>query len=437
MDIGGGAEKIAWNLFRSYRARGYSTWLAVGQKFSDDRDVLLIPNRDSRGAWFRFWSRLHDRLQSIERRGGGAAWLGAWAHRLAEVDRLTGAYLGLENFQFPGTRRLLSLAGRPPDILHCHNLHGEYFDLRMLPDLSRQARLVLSLHDAWLLSGHCSHSFECGRWETGCGKCPDLSIDPAVRRDATAYNWRRKRDIYAKSRLYVATPSHWLMDRVERSMLAHGIAEARVIPNGVDLSVFHPADQRAAREMLGIPQQAHVLLFAATSLRQNRWKDYSTLRSSIALISEFGHGRDLILVGLGEDAPTEHIGQIELRFVPYQKDPEIVARYYQAADIYVHPTRVDTFPNTVLEAMACGTCVVATAVGGIPEQIEDGRTGLLVPKGDVQALAIKLEQTLAQADLRHSLSAAAVEVVRRRFDLCQQVDAYLAWYHQLAHLPAG
>ena len=106
---------------------------------------------------------------------------------------------------------------------------------------------VLTLHDAWLLSGHCAHSFDCERWKTGCGECPDLTIEPAIRRDATADNWVRKRDIYARSRLYVATPSPWLMGRVEQSMLAPAVEQARVIPNGVDLSVFRPADKRSIR----------------------------------------------------------------------------------------------------------------------------------------------------------------------------------------------
>jgi len=91
------------------------------------------------------------------------------------------------------------------------------------------------------------------------------------------------------------------------------------------------------------------------------------------------------------------------------------------------------FPNTVLEALACGTPVVATAVGGIPEQIEDGRTGFLVPAGDAQSLADRLTQLLSDSNLRQGMGMRAAEVVALQFDLNQQADAYLAWYEQLVH----
>jgi glycosyltransferase involved in cell wall biosynthesis len=221
------------------------------------------------------------------------------------------------------------------------------------------------------------------------------------------------------------------MRKAEQSMLAPAIAEARVIPNGVDLSIFRPGDRRAARAELGIPQEAHVLLFAANVIRDNVWKDYRTLREAIRLAAESSQERPLHLIGLGDDGPLERIGRAEIRFVPYQDDPAIVARYYQAADIYVHPARADTFPTSVVEALACGIPVVATAVGGIPEQIDDGQTGLLVPPADAHLLAQRIVQLLDDDTLRQRLGGAAAASARERFDLVRQADTYLQWYYEL------
>jgi glycosyltransferase involved in cell wall biosynthesis len=432
-DAKSGAGLIARGLLQAYRARGYGSWLAVGQQHSRDPDVRLVPNPECYGTWRRFWWRLHSRLQSL----GGQAWgvgpLGGLARTLAEPARALDYHRGVEDFRFPGTWRLLNLTEQRPDIVHCHNLHGGYFDLRALPWLSQQVPVVLTLHDAWLLSGHCAHSFDCERWKIGCGLCPDLTLYPAIRRDATVYNWRRKHKIFTNSRLYIATPCRWLMQKVEQSMLTTAVMEARVIPNGIDLSIFHPTDKGTARSALGIRRDAIVILFTANAIRQNIWKDYKTVRAAVALTAEWMHEQDVLFLALGEEALPERIGPAEVRFVPYQTDPQVVACYYQAADVYVHAARADTFPNTVLEALACGTPAVATAVGGIPEQVEDARTGFLVPVGDAEALAARLRQMLSDDALRQRMGIQAAEAARRQFDLHRQANAYLEWYHELVH----
>jgi glycosyltransferase involved in cell wall biosynthesis len=342
---------------------------------------------------------------------------------------------------------LLDLFPDSPDVIHCHNLHGGYFDLRVLSWLSRQAPLVLTLHDAWLLSGHCAHSLGCERWKIGCGQCPDLTLYPAISRDATAGNWRRKRKIFSNSRVHVSTPSHWLMQKVEQSHLRGSIANARVIPNGVDLSIFRPADKRRARAALGLPQETDILLFAANQARTNIWKDYTTLQAAVSKLAE-SLPEPLLFLCLGGGTGSDHMGSAELRCIPYEKDPQVVAQYYQAADLYVHASRADTFPCSVLEALACATPVIATDVGGIPEQIKglrginlnsvdsnryeaDQATGGLVPVGDVEALAATLAQFLRYPTLRREMSTNALRDAQQRFDLNHQAESYLSWYLQL------
>ena len=424
LDHGGGAERVAWMLFTAYRERGLGSWLAVGQKLSDDPHVLRIADYAPPSAWVRGWQR-------------AGAWVGRRSWRLsrlltavAEPGRWLDTARGREDFRHPGAWRLPEMTPDPPDIIHCHNLHGGYFDLRALPWLSRQAPVVLTLHDAWLLSGHCAHSFDCERWRTGCGECPDLTIPPAIARDATAENRERKRRIFAESRLYVSAPSRWLLDKATASILAPAIVEARVIPNGVDLSIFHPVEQAEARAELGLPHDARVLLFTAHGIRENVWKDYRLLRAAVAIVAERLRDRRVLFLALGEEAPEEMMGKAIIRFIPFQRDATLVARYYQAADAYLHAARVENFPNTVLEALACGAPTVATAVGGIPEQIEHEVNGLLTPPGDADAFAAAVIRVLTDANLRRALSERA-HAHADRFGLQQQVDAYLDWYRAI------
>lgn len=430
-DLGGGAEKVAWNLFQNYLARGLQSQLMVGRKFSKYAAVIQISDHEKIQIQHKLRVRLSGKINSSNGRLGRSRAISKLFRILSNPKASLYRFLGVEDFEHPATWSILDIGRNRPDIIHCHNLHKDYFDLRILPWLSHQVPVVMTLHDAWLLSGHCAHSFDCERWKRGCGQCPDLSIDPPIRRDATAYNWRRKQKIYQQSRLYVATPSRWLMNKVEQSMLDPAIVEARVIPNGVDTRVFRPFDKAKTRHLLRLPQDSRILLFAANGIRQNRWKDFQTLRTAILQLAEKCSDQKIIFLALGEDAPVERLGKAEIRFIPFQTDLKIVARYYQAADIYIHASLADTFPNAVLEALACGTPVIATAVGGIPEQIEHGANGFLVPVRDAQAMVSHLWQLIHNDVLRRRMAAYAAEMARQKFDLARQVDAYLGWYEEI------
>jgi len=422
-DIGGGAEGSAWNLFKAYRERGFQSWLAVGSKASNDDNVFVIQNERSRPAWPRLCRQFqalgsHSSMAPLTQIVGKLAWMG-------EPRRLMERYLGIDDFHYPGTVRLLGLPPSNPTIVHCHNLHGNYFDLRALPWLSRQAPVIVNLRDTWLLSGHCACSLGCDRWKTGCGNCSSMSIYPSITRDATAYNWRRKRDIYARSRLYITATSHWLMDEVHASMLK-GI-KYRVIPNAIDLNVFCPGDRTEARNELKLPLNARIVLLIAHSM----FKDLETMEAALALISKQEKAEDLIFLCLGRNGEARSLGQGQIRYLGIERDPHRMALFYQASDLYIHAAKAEAFGKAIIEAMACGASVVATAVGGIPELIDDGKTGFLVDHSDARHMGELVQRLLGDDELRVRTSQVAMSYARERFDLSRQVDAFLDWYAEV------
>ena len=437
-DKAGGAEAVAWQLFEQYRRRGHRSAIVVGEKSSNDPQVIPLSRAISGRTSGTLLAHLSQWLCPYEGRVRGVWRLRRWLNAyVAHPHNWWQTRLGRENFDFPETWRLLELFPERPDILHCHNLHGAwlsrggYFDLRALPWLSRQVPTVMTLHDTWMLAGHCAYTLGCERWKTGCGHCPDLSIYPAISRDATAFNWSRKREIYAKGRFHIATPSRWLLRQVEQSMLAPAMVEGRVIPNGVDSLVFSTGSKQQARESLGLPQKDAILLFVANAARSNVFKDYRTVEQC-AIRTASGYRRaKVILIVVGEKGEPISFDNGEIRFVGYQRDQHTMARYYQAADVYVHAAKSDTFPNTILEALACGLPVVATAIDGIPEQIDDGRTGFLVPRGDAEGMAQRVVRLLEREGIRLLMAGEAQQMVKDRFDIHRQVRAYLDWYDSI------
>jgi glycosyltransferase involved in cell wall biosynthesis len=432
-DSGGGAERVARELHRSYAAAGEDAWLAVGRKRLDDPRTVEIRNRQRRSAWARGWMRAAD---ALPQRGAGFRAARALRGAVAEPVRWLERERGREDFDFPGTRELARLSPRPPDVVQLHNLHGGYFDLRELPRLAQAQPVLLTMHDAWLLSGHCAYSFECGRWETGCGACPMLWIHPAVPRDATAFNWRRKRELFARSALHVAVSSEWMADRVRRSMLAPAVRELRTIPLGVNLDLFRPADRMAARVALGLDPARTVILVHENSLRPRTWKDSDGFLGALGRLR--GAAAAAQWIAIGAAGPDEQVGAVRLRRLQAQQDDRDLARWYQAADLYVHPARAEAFGLMIAESLACGTPVIAFDVGGIPEVINsapalDRATGTVVPAGDARALADAITTFVARSDAeRAALSANAARDARARFDRHRHERDYLGWIRELA-----
>jgi glycosyltransferase involved in cell wall biosynthesis len=432
-DLGGGAERVGRELHQAYEAAGEEAWLAVGTKRGTDPHTIEIPNRAARSGWARAWMGLAD---ALPHHGAGVHVARALRETVAEPMRWAARRRGEEDFYFPGTAQLLTLGGGAPDIVHLHTLHDGYFDLRALPKIIGQVLTVLSLHDAWLLSGHCAHSFDCGRWETGCGDCPALWIYPAVPRDETAFNWRRKRDIFAASALHVAVPCEWLADRVRRSMLMPAVRTLKVIPYGIDLDVFFPASKDAVRRELGLDPDCPVMLVFANSVRDQTWKDGAALRGALERLGAAAAGAQWI--ALGETGENIEIGNVSLRRVGSEPDDRRFAKWLQAGTAYVHPARADSSPLIVMESLACGTPVIATSVGGIPEQIADGETGTLVAGGNPAALARAIDAVIAlDREAHDQLCRNAAESARIRFDSRRHVSDYLEWMRELTAAPSG
>lgn len=398
-DVGGGAASSAFNLFDCYRVKGIGSWMAVGKKKSIDSDIFQIPI--SRSV-VDFIIRKFDRLR------------------------------GREAFHYPGTNRLLSLPPTLPDIIHCHNLHGNYFNLRQLPFLSRRFPVILNLRDSWLLSGHCAYPMGCLRWTKGCGQCPDLSIYPNTKwKDATLYNWKLKKSIYDRSLLYITTPSQWQMDMVKRSMLKGALY--KIIPNGIDTTRFRPGNSEKARKALGLPVKACIVLLTG----HTPFKDVATMVKSLHKIRLNNYPKshedraELLFLCMGAEGQDLPIGEGFLKFTGFIKNMDQVVCLYQAADIYIHAAHDESFGKTVAEAMACGKPVVVSDVGGPPEQVDDGKNGFIVPAKNPEAMAEKVNLLLNNRDLINSLGASAAKKVIRCYDLKRQADSFLDWYQEV------
>lgn len=397
-DTLGGSARSAYRIHTGLRMRGHRSRMLVGHRLSTDPDVQRIAN----SASLHFVDRCADRLSGM---------------------------LGYQYSLVPSSRRVRRHKWlRDAHIIQLFNTHGGYFAQDLLPLLAKHAPLVWRLSDLWPMTGHCAYPGSCSRWLSGCGDCPALDSYPAIGRDRTAALFQRKQSLYAHLPLTIVAPSSWTEQQARLSPMLQHVPVYR-IPNGVDGEVFAPASRSKAREQLGMPQDARVLLFSAHMLDANPRKGGDVLLQALQSIGARS-GWHLALLGEGGGSWQAQC-PIPVHRLGFRSDATDIARCYAVADVVVVPSVLENLPNTLLEALACGRAVVASDCGGIRDGVIDGTTGLLVPQDDAVKLAAALIAILTNNALQEQMERNARELFEREFSAALEIDRFEALYRRV------
>jgi len=274
-------------------------------------------------------------------------------------------------------------------------------------------------------TGGCGHARGCRKFLEYCEACPLLG---SVNTKDYAYSiWKRKHAVFSRiapNRIRIVTPSRWLANEAQQSALM-GKFSINVIPYGVDTECFKLRDRHLAREFLGVPPSAKVILFVAHAF-DYKYKGFATLLEAIDRVKAIP---DLFLLIVGR-GPSETQYSVPNRSLGFIHDEILVSLAYNAADLFVLPTLMDNFPNTALEALACGLPVVASNVGGVPEIVRDGCTGLLVEPENSGILAEAIKNLLNDPDRRQQMSSNCRCIAVDEYSLEHQAKRYLDVYRE-------
>lgn len=317
-----------------------------------------------------------------------------------------------------GVSRKILQAAADADLLHLHNLHGYYLNYRKLLLAWRHRPVVWTWHDMWGATGRCGQSIDCERWKTGCGRCPHKNFYPTAWIDVSEREHRLKsRLLLTHPNLTIVAPSPWMAGiAADRGFSSDRI---HIIPNSVDLNVFKMHDKRDARRRIGIDENAFTVLFIANNCGdpQKGYKDFVSATGKA--------GINAIAVGRMPPAPAffvRHPGRIQ--------DPKKLAEYYAAADCMVITSYADTYPTTVIEAIACGTPVYGYAVGGIPFQVP-APDASLVACGNIAALRAKLNAFAVAGGKTDEMSNSLRTYATEKWSESRFARDYSMLYHHI------
>lgn len=311
------------------------------------------------------------------------------------------------------------------DLLNLHWV-ANFLAPHTMAEITRLGRPVIhTLHDMAAFTGGCHYSAGCNRYREECSPCPQLTDDIL---ELPRWTLVQKRELLRMTRCAAVAPSRWLA----RCAAESGLYEAdRVynIPNALETDLFRPTEKTSAKMLLGIDPGIRTLLLGAENHREHR-KGFDLLLHAWTTLAEHPSiGRllqrqQLRLLAFGKQTDAlAAVGGPLLNCGEVHNDSRL-ALIYSAADLLLLPSREDNLPNILLEAMACGTPAIAFTVGGVPDVIEDGIDGRLIPPFDTGAMARAAVDVLIHTQTAAAMAAAARHKMTERYSLDVQAAAY-------------
>ena len=399
-DSKGGAAVIAQRLVRGLRKRQYDVTFLVRQQDGEQSESTSIACPQQNSLYHKLRSRIE------HRRGLNA---------IGSIH------------QFPKFNN--SVDWSDFDIVHFHDINR--LNLNHLPWLAQQTKLIWTIHSMSPFTGNCVFSFDCDRWKSTCGECPQFGKWPLkwLHRDASDQVLARKKNIYRKTAMTLIGVSEWLSARVRESVM--GALPTNTIQNALDETKFKPVEKILAKKKMGIEAGAKTIAFSVASNPEDTRKGIDIILDAIPRLR---HEITFLpmAIGANTDELAKVIGSQNRMMQPvHLATVEQLRDYYSAADLVWHPSRADTSSLVSMEAMACGTPVVAAEVGGVPEVV--GRdspysTGVLIPPDDPEALARETDLLFDSPDLLAKMSVNSRRRVESLFGLDRFLDQHLETY---------
>lgn len=316
------------------------------------------------------------------------------------------------------------------DILHLHWTNGGYLSIKNLEQLLKTGKpVVWTLHDMWAFTGGCHYSGECDHFINQCGNC--WMLRGAGDNDLSFSGWLRKADLFkAAKNIVFVTCSHWLADVARTSTLLKDF-RIETIPNPIDTVIFSAKNNSAARTKWGINPKSKIILFGAANIMDRR-KGISYLMDALNdLKNNYANIQDIEIVIFGKnksfDTSLFPFKVYEVGIISSQAD---LAELYSLADVFVSPAIEDNLPNTVMEALACATPVVAFNTGGIPDMVEHLQNGYLAEFKSASDFAAGIHYVL-DGERRDFLSINARKKVTDTFTNEKVAEQYMAVYQSI------
>ena len=384
----GGAAIAANRLMKALCRNGVEAKMLVRDRATSDTRVMSL-SADMK----RRWHFLEERLR-------------IWTANGFSRDNLFGVDIASS-----GTDITKLQAFEEADVIHLHWVNQGMLSLDGLRAIFASGKpVVWTMHDMWPFTGICHYSDGCNRYTAECGRCPMLR-HPGEH-DLSRTTFDRKMSVYNGGKIAFVACSRWLASLARKARLTEGHCVTD-IPNAIDTDLFSPRDKAQARTRLELPADRQLLLFGSMKTTDKRKGMDYLIEACRMLADRYPDMTDRLGVAVLGAASAGYTDSFPFPIycLDYVSDERELVDIYNAVDLYVTPSLQDNLPNTIVEAMSCGTPCVGFDTGGIPQMIAHRVNGYVARYKSAEDLAEGIYTTLYCGEYDRMCRNARAEAV--------------------------
>lgn len=317
--------------------------------------------------------------------------------------------LSIKNVLSMSTPALMDLKEyQEADIIHIHMLHNTGLSVYSLTKIAKEKKVILSLHDPWLLTGRCVHFYDCNNWKTGCGNCPTLTTAFSLNKDNSKYLWQIKKDVFDNIDIDVVVPTKWMLNNVKESPVFKNQKHIHKIPFGIDYEKWNTISKEEARIKLNIPKEDIVLFHRA----QDEFKGTPYV---LEALKELNTDKRITILTCDTtnlfDELKDKYNVIDLGIIKDQK----MIQAMNACDIFLMPSIGESFGLMAVEAMACAKPVIVFDNTAMPSVTHAPECGYLVKDKDSNDLRKAIEELVNNPKEREKRGNLGRKIVEEEY----------------------
>ena len=371
----GGAAIAAYRLMDALKNNGIKAKMLVRDKRSDQISVVELKK-----SWWKVWQFIWERIIIWKENHFKK-------HNLFAVDI---ANTGTDVTTLPEFQQA--------DIIHLHWINQGMLSLNDIHKIILTGKpIVWTMHDMWPFTGICHYAGDCDKYTSQCNHCPTLY--KGSMKDLAFQTYMKKEKIYKEANITFVACSQWLESMAKKGALTLGKTITN-IPNAINTNLFKPRKKNNAREKCHLPLDKKLLLFGSVKISDKRKGiDYLVEACKILSTKYPELSKDLGVVVMGKEAEQySTLFPFPIYSMNYVSSEKDLVDIYNAVDLYVTPSLQDNLPNTIMEAMACGTPCVGFHIGGIPEMIDHLHNGYVAEYKSAEDFANGIHWALTEGD---------------------------------------